>query len=211
MKNAGKMGTLTGPSKKIEASGLDELMGQLDDFVGSSGSYMPFTKSVELQLPKDSLKDIQIVDTPGVNDPVASREERTKEYLKNCDVVFILSPAGQFVSHEDIELMDRLSSKEGVQEMYFVASQVDNQLHGDELETSGHDLHKAINNVKGELSKQARDTLHDLKEKNPLVAQQFGKLIEEIDSRVMVSSAICHAMSIRFNEKDRWDSSMTHV
>ena len=54
---------------------------------------MPFTKSVTIKLNNENLKDIEIIDTPGINDPIASREERTKELLKNCDVIFVVSPS----------------------------------------------------------------------------------------------------------------------
>ena len=40
---------------------------------------IPFKK---LKIKNDNLKHIQIIDTPGVNDPVISREQKTKEILK---------------------------------------------------------------------------------------------------------------------------------
>ena len=41
-------------------------------------------------LSKDEfLKDIEIIDTPGIEDPVVSREQRTKDLLRICDVVFV--------------------------------------------------------------------------------------------------------------------------
>ena len=46
-----------------------------------------------------------------MNDPVRSREERTMEELHNCDVVFVVSPAGQFLNRQDLDLMGRLTYK----------------------------------------------------------------------------------------------------
>ena len=83
-------------NKKITASDSKELNEKLKEYVGSDGKYMPFTKSVTLKLNEKKLQELQIVDTPGINDPVKSREERTHQYLKNCDVVLIVSPAHQF-------------------------------------------------------------------------------------------------------------------
>ncbi|MHC6202825.1 dynamin family protein [Breznakiellaceae bacterium SP9] len=211
MKKTGKLGSIKETEQKVEASGLEELLGKLNQYVGADGVLMPFTKSAEIQLPLDEIRDIQVVDTPGINDPVASRGERTNEYLKSCDVVFIVSSAGQFVSSEDTGLMDRLSSKEGVQELYFIASQVDNQLYGNEHEKSGGDLHKALKNIRDQLSSHARKTLEGIKSSDSLVEQQFGKLIAEADKRVMITSSICHAMSLRFNEQGSWDADMKHV
>ena len=65
----------------VQGESLEQLMNSLKDYVGANGSMMPFTKSVEIQLPNENLKDISVVDTPGINDPVLSREIRTKEYL----------------------------------------------------------------------------------------------------------------------------------
>ena len=98
-----------GNSKKLEINELSHLGEILSDYVGSNGKYTPFTKSVHIRIPLEKLQNIQIVDTPGVNDPVRSRESRTRELLKFCDVVLVVSPSGQFLSAEDIDLMDRIS------------------------------------------------------------------------------------------------------
>jgi hypothetical protein len=123
--------------ENIQADNIDSLNKKLYDFVGADGKYMPFTKSVTIKLNNENLKDIEIIDTPGINDPIASREERTKELLKNCDVIFVVSPSGQFLSSEDIDLLDRITKKEGIQEIYIIASQIDNQLYGSEKEKTG--------------------------------------------------------------------------
>jgi len=172
---------------------------------------MPYTKAVEIFIPQDALKDICVVDTPGINDPVKSREARTEDYLKKCDVVFIISPAGQFVSNEDMLLMDRLSAKEAVSQLYLVASQTDNQLYGSVLEESKHDLNKAVQKVTADLSSHALSTLSALKTNNPEIAGQLDQLIKECEERVMVTSAICHAMSLNYYKRNSWDNDMNHV
>lgn len=52
---------------------------------------MPYTKAVRISLNNPNLKDLEVIDTPGVNDPIVSREERTKALLKDCDVVFTVA------------------------------------------------------------------------------------------------------------------------
>lgn len=84
-------------------SGLNQLLGktQEDDFanlieyVGADGKFISITKSVTIFYPKDYLKGVEIVDTPGFNDPIVSREERTKEFLKRADVVLMMLYAGR--------------------------------------------------------------------------------------------------------------------
>lgn len=93
---------LVGKSHKL-GSQLPQLLGktQEDDFdnlieyVGADGKYISITKSVTIYYPKDYLKGVEIVDTPGFNDPIVSREERTKEFLKRADVVLMMLYAGR--------------------------------------------------------------------------------------------------------------------
>ncbi len=118
--------------QNIKTDSLENLGKELLDFVGSKGRFMPFTKSVKINLPIESLKGLNVIDTPGVNDPVQSREARTCELLKYCDVIFIVSPAGQFISKEDTELMDRISTKDGIREIFVIASKVDDQIMSSE-------------------------------------------------------------------------------
>lgn len=67
----------------------------LVEYVGAEGKYVSITKSVTIYYPKEYLKGVEIVDTPGFNDPIVSREERTKEFLKKADVVIMMLYAGR--------------------------------------------------------------------------------------------------------------------
>ncbi|MDR3259057.1 MAG: dynamin family protein [Fusobacteriaceae bacterium] len=216
MKESGKLMEMISCEKNatrenIIAKNSEALMNELSKYVGSKGELMPFTKSVEIHLPIEDLKDIQVVDTPGINDPVKSREERTIEYLRKCDVVFIVSSAGQFLTSEDTSLMDNLQSKQGVRELYLVASQADNQLYGSEKDEANGDFRTVIQNIRSQLSKHANETLIALKKSNPETSAQFGQLIEDGENRIMITSAMSHALRLRFNDKDHWDEGMKHV
>ncbi|MDH2997396.1 hypothetical protein A1D22_00225 [Pasteurellaceae bacterium LFhippo2] len=151
---------------EIKAGSINGLMGILQEYVGSGGKYMPFTKSVKLSIPEPGLKGLEIVDTPGVNDPVQSREARTNEFLTQCDVVFVVSPAGQFLNADDVELMQRVTSREGIQEAYLIASQVDHTLFGD-VRDEYTDPRNALNKISSELYATARNALQKLRERNP--------------------------------------------
>ena len=67
----------------------------LIEYVGAEGKYVSITKSVTIFYPKEYLKGVEIVDTPGFNDPIVSREERTKDFLKKADVVLLMLYAGR--------------------------------------------------------------------------------------------------------------------
>ncbi len=206
IKNAGISLQELSKNSIIEAQSNEELNKQLKEFVSADGKYMPFTKSVTLKLKTDRLKDLQIIDTPGVNDPVTSREERTKELLKYCDVVFIVSPAGQFLSSEDIALLDRVSSKEGVNEIHLIASQVDLQLFGSEKDEAKGVMTKALENIVNGLSGHVRSVFEkDDELKNTKSLSQLTQ------NRVMYSSGICYSLLKKFEDKDSWDINEKHV
>lgn len=189
--------------KRIDASGPEDLARELADYVGANGPYMPFTKAVHVEMPLEQLKDVRVIDTPGMNDPVQSREERTVELLKTCDVVFIVSPAGQFLSEQDLEVMGRITSREGVQELVLVASQVDMQLYGSEKRAR---LDDALDTVRAELAKRADQVLVQLKRANPEVGSVFEGLRTSVGTNLLHSSGVAHALSRTLDRSDGWDS-----
>lgn len=67
----------------------------LIEYVGADGKFVSITKSVTIYYPHEYLKGVEVVDTPGFNDPIVSREERTKEFLKKADVVIMMLYAGR--------------------------------------------------------------------------------------------------------------------
>ena len=73
-----------------------DLMGDLNEYVGESGKLTALVKYVTLKINNPQMKEISIVDTPGLNDPIASRTDKTKQFMEVCDVVFFLSSGKQF-------------------------------------------------------------------------------------------------------------------
>ncbi|MCQ2924655.1 dynamin-like GTPase family protein [Helicobacter pylori] len=188
---------------RIQANSLQELNQKLLQFVGADGKYMPYTKAVQISLNNPNLKDLEVIDTPGVNDPIASREERTKALLKDCDVVFIISPSGQFLTGSDMDLFDRVSNKEGLQEIYFVASQADSAvLSMSEAGKSNHHLPTAFENAQKSLSSQLNNIMEKLIENYPNQREIFEKAIK---NGVILASGVCFSMHKDFNNQDSWE------
>ena len=194
--------------ENIQANDIGSLSKKLYDFVGAGGKYMPFTKSVNIKLNNKNLKDIEIIDTPGINDPIVSREERTKELLKNCDVIFVVSSSGQFLSSEDIDLLDRITKKEGIQEIYVIASQVDNQLYGSEKEKNSGSLPKVLESIKNTLTKRMKDVITQQIKQFPSQEDIFDKFMK---NDVLYSSGATYSMLQRFNDKKNWDKNLEHI
>ncbi|MCQ2628664.1 dynamin family protein [Helicobacter pylori] len=188
---------------RIQANSLQELNQKLLQFVGADGKYMPYTKAVQISLNNPNLKDLEVIDTPGVNDPIASREERTKALLKDCDVVFIVSPSNQFLTDSDMDLFDRVSNKEGLQEIYFVASQADSAVGSmSEVEKSGHHLPTAFENAQKALSSQLNSIMGALIQNYPNQREVFEKAIK---NGVILASGVCFSMYKDFENQASWE------
>ncbi|MGL2405738.1 dynamin family protein [Helicobacter pylori] len=202
IKKSGSLNTETKDSR-IQANSLQELNQKLLQFVGADGKYMPYTKAVQISLNNPNLKDLEVIDTPGVNDPIASREERTKALLKDCDVVFIISPSNQFLTDSDMSLFDRVSNKEGLQEIYFVASQADSAvLSMSEVEKSNQHLPTAFENAQKALSSQLNNIMGKLIENYPNQREIFEKAIK---NGVILASGVCFSMYKDFNNQASWE------
>ncbi len=83
----------------------EDTFDNLIEYVGAKGKYVSITKSVTIYYPNENLKGVQLVDTPGFNDPIVSREERSKEFLKNADAVVVLLYAGMPFSSVDRSIL----------------------------------------------------------------------------------------------------------
>ncbi|MCQ2658134.1 dynamin-like GTPase family protein [Helicobacter pylori] len=188
---------------RIQANSLQDLNQKLLQFVGADGKFMPYTKAVQISLNNPNLKDLEVIDTPGVNDPIVSREERTKALLKDCDVVFIVSPSGQFLTDSDMSLFDRVSHKEGLQEIYFVASQADSAvLSMSEVEKSNQHLPTAFENAQKALSSQLNSIMGKLIQNYPNQREIFEKAIK---NGVILASGVCFSMYKDFNNQASWE------
>lgn len=72
----------------------------------ASGKKCNLVKYVELGSKLDFLSDgIEIVDTPGLDDPVIQREEITKEYISQCDMMIHLMNVSQSATLKDVEFI----------------------------------------------------------------------------------------------------------
>lgn len=215
MKKSGKLAEFSASGKDttctIAGSEISALMNSLSNYVSADGHYMPFTKSVTLYLNIEDLKDIQVVDTPGINDPIKSREERTEHYLGECDVVFVVSPAGEFLSEEDLNLMGHISGKKGVDQVFLTASRFDQQLYGSEKERAQGILDAVIQNIRTQLVTHAKEVCAARKKQNPECGEMYQSLLNDTEHRVLTTSSICHSMHLLYSTQDAWDDDMHHA
>ncbi|GAA7331987.1 hypothetical protein HpBGD112_12280 [Helicobacter pylori] len=188
---------------RIQANSLEELNQKLLQVVGANGKFMPYTKAVEISLNNLNLKNLEIIDTPGVNDPIVSREERTKALLKDCHVVFIISPSNQFLTDSDMDLFDRVSNKEGLQEIYFVGSQADSAVCDMSVAAkSDRHLPTALENAQKSFSSQLNQVMEKLIQKYPNQREIFEKAIK---NGVILTSGVCFSLYQDFKNKASWE------
>lgn len=107
---------------------LDNMHENLKAYIGAEGAYTPFVKYLVLQINNPLLKGLEIVDTPGLGDPILSRSQKTNDFLIQCDIVFLLSATSQFLNREDLALLQHTLPAEAVQEAVLVGTKFDQAL-----------------------------------------------------------------------------------
>lgn len=114
---------------------VDQLRDVLADYVGANGKYTSTVKALYIYLHKNSLtyenkktgiiESYKIVDTPGVNDPIVSRQRQTERFLQEAHAVFMLTRADTFLPDADINFMNAHINREGVSKILLVANKLD--------------------------------------------------------------------------------------
>ena len=181
----------------------NELIASLNDYVGEDGKYTAIVKAVTLYLNKEEFKGLSIVDTPGLNDPIASRTIRTKEFIELCDVVFFLSQAGSFLDKSDWILLSSQLPQKGVKKLVLIASKYDSGIRDilrvqDEDDIFGEDentadnIPKACKLIKKKLKKRAKSKVEEFV--NDLIARESSpeliEVIRQCAEPIMVSSIV---------------------
>ena len=95
-----------------------------------------------------------MVDTPGFNDPIVSREERTKEFLKKADVVIMMLYAGRPFDATDRDIIFKNVRQCGIGKVLVGINKYDIPYCS---ETNPEDEEQIKEYVKAELRKACRD------------------------------------------------------
>lgn len=160
-----------------------ELMENINDYVGENGKYTPLVKSVSIYTDREELEDISIVDTPGLYDPILSRVDKTKQFMELCDVVFFLSKSTSFLDKNDIDLVASQLPKKGVKKVVLVCSRFDDGLR-DTL-WSKDSLGQAVEYTKSQLCSYAEQAFTNYRNNNYYVN---GDLLQQFKKPVFVSA-----------------------
>ena len=96
---------------------------------------------------------IEIVDTPGLDDPVIQREEITKEYLSTCDLMLHLMNVSQSATLKDIEFIIDALLYQNVTKLLIVITRADT--------VSKEQLQEVINYTKSSIKNQLKNQNKD--------------------------------------------------
>lgn len=190
-----------------EADDIAGLMGALNDYVGGDGKLTALVAETELALPLEQLKGIEIVDTPGMNDPVVSRTVKTREYMAQCDVVFFLSRASQFLDASDQALMTIQLPQKGIKRLVLVSAQFDMAVLDDGFNRKNLDA--CISRLQEKLTRYAATVFENLavdREKQEML--QSASLLRNTGAPIFTST---HAWIVANRPSPDWHSSVKHT
>ncbi|KLE05621.1 dynamin family protein [Aliarcobacter butzleri] len=115
----------------------------------ASGKKCNLVKYVELGSKLDFLSDgIEIVDTPGLDDPVIQREEITKEYISQCDMMIHLMNVSQSATLKDVEFIIDALLYQNISKLLVVITRADT--------VSKEQLEEVIKYTKTSIEKQLK-------------------------------------------------------
>lgn len=199
--------TIARRQEEFSAASLDELMGRLNDYVGENGRYTALVKFTEILLPLPELDGFEIIDTPGMNDPVPSRTQKTRDYMAKCDVVFFLSRCSQFLDQSDMDLLAQQLPAKGVKRMVLVAGQLDGVIADDGFDRAS--LAETEGNVRTRLVRRAESEIERLATaREKLGDPGVAGLLRGLKAPILSST---YAHGYAHWEESRWSKGMCHM
>lgn len=187
----------------IDVTDPEKLRASIHKYVGAGGEYTPFVSYIELRLNDERLRGLQIVDTPGLDDPVASRVVVTDDFLKECDAALLLSSVSHFLGAGDASLIK--DKMQNVARAYIIGTMMDAGV----LEYSDRraDLQNSYSNSRDNYTRHAREFLEDLQKTSALPADMSVD-----DEPEFVSSMFyCIAQKMKSNPKGIMNDIEKHI
>lgn len=171
-------------SDEFNFDSYEELMNKLDSYVGENGEYTAVVKNVTIYMNNPALKDISVVDTPGLNDAIASRTDKTRQFIELCDVVFFLSDANHFLDEKDKTLVTTQLPQKGVKKLVMICSKFDDILLG-AMDDNDCDLKEAVEISRKKQRKRAAITIND-----KTMMPEIAEILAPCKSPVFISSML---------------------
>ena len=192
-----------GKEKDVQAfSDLNDLQKVLEQYVGANGEYTSVVKSLYIKMNDDRLKGLRIVDTPGVNDPVVSRENRTRMFLQSCHGVFLLSASTDFLGSGDVSFLNSRIGGSSIGAIVLLASKFDSVLQ---------DL-GAEREMKREECGDLADTVEMQTKKFKRRLRELSDTIDEkLRGKIKIDTTAGIGYSIANKSPEKWDNTERQV
>lgn len=175
---------------------IDDLQNVLEQYVGANGEYTSVVKSLYIKMNDKGLKGLRIVDTPGVNDPVVSRENRTRTFLHSCHGVFLLSASTDFLGSGDVGFLNSRIGGSGIGTVVLLASKFDSVLQDIGAERE----------MKQEMRGDLVDTVEMQKKKFKKRLRELSDTIDEkLRGRIKLDVTAGIGYSIANKPSEKWD------
>ena len=209
VKNQLNVSDILGKEEIIEGSVYDKngYISSLNEYVGSEGKYTPLVKYTEISFANKMLEGIEVIDTPGLNDPILSRSRVTKRFLIECDAVFLLGYCGQFLGEEDMEFILTSLPNEGIKKALLIGSKLDSAILQYPLTKSDPSFKRAYLGTIKNCKEQAKDNIYKCS-----TNIYNEKLIEQIKSSLppICISSVAYSASLqmkngqKLGETEKW-------
>lgn len=150
-------------AKRIMQTTLEEL----EEFVSEKGKYSGLVKSVKIYINDNKLKGITIIDTPGFNDPIQSRGEKTKQAIKSCQIILYVHDVLDKYDTSELQMAMDQFEYAGISEVIEVINKTD--LEEDYDISDWHYIKEDFQNARSEILKDANEILNELIGRSPII------------------------------------------
>ena len=195
----------------ITVGSQDELLQRMNDYVGNDGRFTPLVKMSHLLMPLPELQGFDVIDTPGMNDPVQSRTQKTREEMHRCDVVFFLTRTDDFLHEADIYLLEQQIPQGGVKRIVLIGAKLDDSLDiaydhdTTNLEQTLSLLHKKFS---ARVIDAIRPAVQRLERGGPHLSGRATTLRSIMEQHLILSSTFAHGFATWPREQWEQDKNM---
>ncbi len=174
-----------------------ETMEDLTEYIGAKGKFTPIVNYVELEINNPALDGLEIIDTPGLNDPIVSRGNKTKEFLEQCDVAILLSPVFQFLPTDTMNSICHMLPSAGINNFLIVGSKMDMGLSNENPKTKV-DFTAMYKHLRTNYGNDLKNNI----EKSEMLSQK-AKLLER---RTLFISSVFYAAALKVRNGEDFNS-----
>ncbi len=125
-RDPGKKAALLGKTRQVS-------LADLKAYSDTGGEFADYVNQIDVYIKDPRLKDLTIVDTPGLGDPVVSRGQKARDEYRTSNVVFYLSAAGHFMDMVDAQEYTNMK-RAGCENIVVIMSRFDEVFEADSEE-----------------------------------------------------------------------------